>query len=108
MNPQVACNSRRSAESQSVRKCGRRTRTGVKHDAEPSRHRQNASQWTPAMKSGAAIVAAFAFAATAAQAATTDLVVHCAPPLAGPLRDIAVAFQARSGVRLRLFPTAPN
>jgi hypothetical protein len=60
------------------------------------------------MKSGAAIVAAFAFAATAAQAATTDLVVHCDPPLAGPLRDIAVAFQARSGVRLRLFPTAPN
>jgi hypothetical protein len=60
------------------------------------------------MKFGSAMLATLAVAATAAQAATTDLVVHCDPPLAGPLRDIAVVFYAKSNVRLRIFPTAPN
>lgn len=61
-----------------------------------------------AMNTRAAIVATLAFAATAARAETTDLVVHCDPPLAYPLRDIAVAFYFRNGVQLRIFPTAPN
>jgi hypothetical protein len=60
------------------------------------------------MKSSAAILATLAVATTAAQAATTDLVVHCDPPLAGPLRRIAAAFYTKSNVRLRIFPTAPN
>jgi len=60
------------------------------------------------VNTGAAIVATLAFAATAARAETTDLVVHCDPPLAYPLRDIAVAFHSRNGVQLRIFPTAPN
>jgi len=46
--------------------------------------------------------------ASAAQAATTDLVVHCDRPLAQPLRSIATAFLASAGVHLRVFPTAPN
>jgi hypothetical protein len=62
----------------------------------------------PAMRSGVAVLAAFAVAATAAKAATTDLVVHCDPPLAGPLRAVAVAFHSVSGVWARVFPTAPN
>ena len=61
-----------------------------------------------AVNTGAAIVATLALAATAARAETTDLVVHCDPPLAHPLRDIAVAFYSRNGVQLRIFPTAPN
>lgn len=48
-----------------------------------------------------------ALAATAI-AATTDLVVHCDPPLAGPLRAVAAAFKRASGVDIRIFPTAPN
>jgi molybdate transport system substrate-binding protein len=60
------------------------------------------------MKTEMAVAAALAFAATASQAATTDLVVHCDPPLARPLYDIAAAFRTRSGVQLRIFPTAPN
>jgi molybdate transport system substrate-binding protein len=47
-------------------------------------------------------------AAHAAEAATTDLVVHCDRPLAAPLRNAAAAFYAQSGVQLRIFPTAPN
>jgi molybdate transport system substrate-binding protein len=43
-----------------------------------------------------------------AEAATTDLVVHCDPPLAGPLRSVAAAFRRQSGVQLRIFATAPN
>jgi hypothetical protein len=61
-----------------------------------------------AVNTRAAIVATLAFAATAARAETTDLVVHCDPPLAYPLRDIAVAFYSRNGVQLRIFATAPN
>jgi molybdate transport system substrate-binding protein len=34
--------------------------------------------------------------------------VHCDPPLAHPLHDIAAAFRTRTGVQLRIFPTAPN
>jgi len=60
------------------------------------------------VKTEAAIVAALVFAATAAQAETTDLVVHCDPPLAHPLHDIAAAFRSRTGVQLRIFPTASN
>lgn len=40
-----------------------------------------------------------------AHAEPTDLVVHCDPPLAGPLRAIAAAFKT---ARLRVFPTPPN
>ena len=68
---------------------------------EKARHR------LPRLKTEMA-VAALAFAATAAQAATTDLVVHCDPSLARPLHDIAAAFYTRTGVQLRIFPTAPN
>ena len=60
------------------------------------------------MKLAPAILAAAAMAVPAALAGTTDLVVHCDPPLARPLRNVAVAFLARTGVKLRLFPTAPN
>jgi len=60
------------------------------------------------VKTEAAVVAALAFAATTVRAATTDLVVHCDPPLARPLHDIAAAFRTRTGVQLRIFPTAPN
>ena len=59
------------------------------------------------MRLAAALLAA-AVGVKAAQAATTDLVVHCDPPLAGPLRAVAAACLARTGVRLRIFATAPN
>jgi molybdate transport system substrate-binding protein len=62
----------------------------------------------PPVKTEMAVAAALTFAATTVQAATTDLVVHCDPPLARPLYDIAVAFRSRNGVQLRIFPTAPN
>jgi molybdate transport system substrate-binding protein len=52
--------------------------------------------------------AALALAIPAAEAATTDLVVHCDRSLARPLAQLAAAFYAESGVRLRVFPTAPN
>lgn len=61
------------------------------------------------MKAGIGIAAAtLALAATAAWADTTDLVIHCDPPLERPLRDIAAAFLSRNGVALRIFPTPPN
>lgn len=41
-------------------------------------------------------------------AATTDLVVHCDTTLGPTLAAIAAAYAARSGVRLRVFPTAPG
>jgi hypothetical protein len=56
----------------------------------------------------AAVIAALTFAATSAYADTTDLVVHCDPPLAKPMRDIAAAFRSSNGVELRIFATAPN
>jgi len=60
------------------------------------------------MRLGTALLAAAALVVPAAQAATTDLVVHCDPPLAGHLGAVAAAFLARTGVRLRIFATAPN
>jgi hypothetical protein len=56
---------------------------------------------------GVAIVATVAFAG-AAWAGTTDLVVHCDPPMVKPLSDIAEAFRSQTGVELRIFATAPN
>ena len=55
-----------------------------------------------------AALAGVALVATAAQAATTDIVVHCDPPMAIPLRAIAAAYHRQSGVALRIFPTMPN
>lgn len=60
------------------------------------------------MSASLTVAAGLALAATAAYAATTDLVVHCDPPLAGPMRVIAAAYLARTGVKLRVFPTVPN
>ena len=67
------------------------------------------------MKPGATMAAVLAPVAlatpalvTPAWAATTDLVVHCDPPLVGPLQAIAAAFRAQTGVRARVFPTMPN
>ena len=54
------------------------------------------------------MAATLATAATEARAGTTDLVVHCDPPLAGPWHAIAAAFLAGTGVRARVFPTMPN
>ena len=53
------------------------------------------------------VLAAVATAA-AARAATTDLVVACDTPLARPLRAVAEAFAARSGVRVHVFRTPPG
>jgi molybdate transport system substrate-binding protein len=57
---------------------------------------------------GWSVLAAAVSGMPAAQAATTDLVVHCDRPLALPLHRVAALFRAQGGVRLRIFPTAPN
>jgi hypothetical protein len=59
------------------------------------------------MRLGAVLLGS-ALGVPAAQAATTDLVVHCDPPMAGPLRAVAAGFLARTGVRVRIFATVPN
>src|SRR6185437_11099676 len=57
-------------------------------------------------------LAASASAVTSARAdddfTTTDLAVSCDDAAAPALRRAAMAYRKQSGVRVRLFPTAPN
>ncbi len=54
------------------------------------------------------MLAAAAFAASAAHAATTDLVVACDTTLARPLRAVADAFRTQAAVNAHIFPTPPG